>query len=73
MIYRQRWIAADLQATGISSDVVAEYDASHGGFSRATLAHEQNLLLLRLLHLTSDVAGRPQVGGLLVGHLDVTG
>lgn len=57
----------DLQSACIASNVVTEDDASHARLARARLAHQQDLLLLRLLDLAADLCGRGVDGRALAG------
>lgn len=38
-------VDSSTQSSNIFCDIIAEYDGSHGGFSRTRFAHQQDLLL----------------------------
>jgi len=42
------------EAAHVFGDIVAEDDATHGGFARATLAHQEDFLFLWFLERIHD-------------------
>lgn len=65
---RREMERSDIQSSSVPSNIVGEYYAPHARLARATLAHEQDLLLLRLLNLAPNVGGQLARGGLDIRH-----
>lgn len=58
------------QSSSVARDVVAEDDAAHARLSGPGLAHEEDLLLLRLLDLVADIGAGVWRWGLAKGSHD---